>query len=93
MYGQKLRPSGWPIITTAQELTIDNVVAIVFRNAGTATVTLWGGMYTLDSKETLSLNVTESGGVMDIEGLSITFDTSTGGDKRLQIVTVRKQIC
>lgn len=92
-YAKKLRPSAWPTISFNQELTIDNVVAIVFRNAGTATVNIWGGMYTLDSKETLSLNVTESGGVMDIEGMGITFDTTTGGVKALQIVTIRKQNC
>lgn len=69
------------------------VAAIIFRNAGTATVELWKGLYTLDAKETLSLNVTEPNAVMDITDMEVYFDTTTGAVKKLQIVVLRPANC
>ena len=76
--------------------TIDQtgLAAIQLRNAGTATVNLWAGsMYTLDSKETLSLNVTEAGGVLDFEKVQVAFDTSSGATKSLQILLLKYIDC
>lgn len=68
---------------------INDVAAVIFRNAGTATVNLWGGAYTLDSKETLSLNVTEVGGQLNLYDIPITFDTGSGPLQRLQIIVLK----
>ena len=72
-------------------IDIKNLAAIVLRNAGDATVNLWNGLYTLDSKETLSLNVTEDFSLLDMLNVPVTFDTSTGSVKKLQILVMKKQ--
>lgn len=84
-----------PVVPMAADGDIDikSAAAVVLRNAGTATVNLWGGMYTLDSKETLSLNVTEFGGYLDLLNIPVTFDTSTGAVKKLQIVLLKASRC
>jgi len=88
----KLYPSALTPIVQNQNLDLNNeVVAIILRNAGTATVSLWSGSYTLDSKETLSLNVTEAGGEIIISNIPVMFDTSTGAVKKLQIITLTVQ--
>ena len=77
-----------PIIQDG-DIDLKGLYAIVLRNAGTATVNLWNGLYTLDPKETLSVNVTENGYTLDIQNVSVTFDTSTGVIKKLQILTLK----
>lgn len=67
-----------------------DVFAIIMRNAGDATVNIWNGLYTLDSKETLSLNVTEDFTSMDLLNIPVTFDTSTGTVKKLQIIILKR---
>lgn len=66
-----------------------DVAAIILRNAGTATVNLFLGAYTLDSKETLSINVTEMEGLIDLSSIPVVFDTSSGLAKKLQILILR----
>ncbi len=77
-----------PIIIDG-DIDVKTAAAIVLRNAGTATVNLWGGMYTLDSKETLSFNITEIGGWLDLLNIPVTFDTTTGAVKKLQVVLLK----
>lgn len=72
---------------------LEDVDAIILRNAGTATVELWNGGYTLDSKETVSINVTQDDSTLDFVNVPVTFDTSTGAVKKLQIIYVRSSPC
>lgn len=66
-----------------------SIVGIIFRNAGDNTVQINNGRWTLDSKETLSINVTEPGGVMDITGWIITFDADgPTNTSKLQVIIV-----
>lgn len=87
----RLRPSAIASITEAGTLELKTLSAIVLRNAGTATVSLWNGLYTLDSKETLSFNVTEEMSTLDVEGVPVAFDTSTGAVQKLQIIVIKKE--
>lgn len=89
----KMRPSAVTPKVEDGDVSFENVVAVVLRNAGTATVNLWNGAYTLDSKETLSLNVTEDDAIMDLINIPVTFDTSTGAVKKLQIVLLKSSYC
>lgn len=76
------------------DINLSGLSAIVFRNAGTATVNLWYGAYTLDPKETLSLNVTTEGvDSLDLLNVPVTFDVSSGTVKKLQIVTLKSSLC
>ena len=68
------------------------IQAVILRNAGTATVLL-GGSYTLDSKETLSLNVTEEFATLDVTEIDIAFNTATGILQRLEIIVLRAANC
>ena len=86
---RKIVPSALSPIVKNGDVDIQNIVAVILRNAGTATVSLWNGLYTLDSKETLSLNVTEDNGVIDLFNLHVSFDTSTGAIKRLEVVVLK----
>lgn len=80
-----------PVTATGKIPDLVDIVAISFRNAGDSTVNLDGGKWTLDSKETLSLNVTEDYGSMDIIGINVTF---TGGSTNLlQIVILKESPC
>jgi hypothetical protein len=91
---RKLRPVSLAPITQPGKITpITGAAAIIFRNAGSATVNLWGGSYTLDSKETLSLNVTEDFGTLDATEIPISFDTGTGPVQRLQILILVPSNC
>lgn len=72
-------------------LDISELSAIILRNAGTATVNLFNGLYTLDPKETLSLNVTEKGGFFNLESIPVSFDTGTGSTKTLQIIAMKPE--
>lgn len=89
----KMRPVAQTPKVADGDITFENVAAIVLKNAGTATVNLWNGMYTLDSKETISFNVTEDSAIMDIINIPVTFDTSTGAVKLLQIVLLKSSYC
>ncbi|MEZ4925575.1 MAG: hypothetical protein R3A50_04815 [Saprospiraceae bacterium] len=88
-----LIPSAYPMITDVDEINIDGIAAIILRNAGTATVNLFDGLYTLDSKETLSLNVTEHFGFLNTDGIPVNFDTTTGAIKKLQILVLKQKSC
>lgn len=80
-----------PVTATGKIPDLVDVVAISFRNAGDSTVNLDDGKWTLDSKETLSLNVTEDYASMDVIGINVTF---TGGSSNLlQIVILKESPC
>lgn len=93
MNGVKIVASPYPSKTANGDLTIKDVVAVVFKNAGTATVNLWDGQYTLDPKETVALNVTENGLEMELLAIPVKFDTSTGSVQKLQILALKKIAC
>lgn len=80
-------------LTAAGQIDQKDVLAVQLRNAGTSTVKLWNGLYTLDPKETLSVNVTESGFTMDLQAISVTFDNTTGSVNRLEIILLRYVRC
>lgn len=73
--------------------TIDqsNLQSITLRNAGTATVTLGNGMYTLDPKETVSISAVDNSDTLVVSQLEVRFDTGTGPFKRLEILVLRTQ--
>lgn len=93
MNGVKIVASPYPMRTSNGDMTIKDVVAIVLRNAGTATVNLWDGLYTLDPKETVSLNVTETGLELELLSVPVKFDTSTGSVQKLQVLALKKIAC
>lgn len=72
---------------------LEDVDAVILRNAGTATVNLWNGGYTLDPKETVSFNVTQDDTTLDFVNVPVTFDTSTGAVKSLQIIYIKSSPC
>lgn len=86
---RKILPSPLPPVSTTSNIDLKDIVAVILRNAGTATVNLWNGLYTLDSKETLSLNVTEDNGYIDLLNIPVAFDTSTGSVQKLQILVLK----
>lgn len=88
-----LRPSFLAPITDTFAIDFSGVAAIIMRNAGTATVSLANGNYTLDPKETLSLNVTELGADMILDSIAVNFDTSTGSVKKLQVIIIFQSSC
>ena len=70
----KLRPTFIGPITQSGALKdLLDISAIIFRNAGDNTVQINNGRWTLDSKETLAVNVTEDFGTMDVAGWQINF--------------------
>lgn len=87
-----LVPSALAPMVEDGEINQTNVAAIVLRNAGTATVELFYGMYQLDSKETITFNVTELYASLDLK-IPVKFDTSTGAAKELQIVLLKASNC
>lgn len=80
-----------PVIKNGKIPDLKGVAAISLRNAGDSTVSLDNGSWTLDSKETLSLNVTEDGATMDILDITVTF--SGGSTNSLQIIILREADC
>lgn len=90
-------PVAYPPITEAGQIDLKDIVAIQLRNAGTATVLLFSGaagMYTLDSKETLSINVTEDGiATLNLSNppIQVKFDTGSGVIQRLEYFVLRRQ--
>lgn len=70
---------------------LEGIAAVIFRNAGDSTVSLGGNAYTLDSKETLSLNVTEDDSTMDVFQVPVAF---TGGTtNKLEIILLKAADC
>ena len=88
----KSRPVALPPITEDGSIDQHNISAIQVRNAGTAVVLLFNGLYTLDPKETLAINSTEENAALEIENIPVTFDTSTGSIKRLEIIVLRTPV-
>ena len=82
-----------PVVANGVIQPLLDVDAIILRNAGTATVNLWNGAYTLDSKETISFNVTQDDATLDFTKVPVTFDTSTGAEQKLQIVYIMSSPC
>lgn len=80
-------------LTVDGNINFANVSGVILRNAGTATVNLWNGLYTLDSKETLAVNVTEDNADMDLKNIPVTFDTGTGVVQMLQIILLKSNEC
>ncbi len=72
---------------------IYDIDAIILRNAGTATVNLWNGAYTLAPGETVSFNVTTLESTIDFADCNVSFDTSTGANQKLQILTLKSSPC
>lgn len=89
-----LRPVFMAPITEQGKLpAMDGIYALILRNAGTATVELMNGLYTLDSKETLALNVTEDDAVLNVDNITVNFDTGTGSVQNLQLIAMRATNC
>lgn len=85
----KLRPTTLPPMT-ANGYIVDlvGVAAVIFQNTGTNPARIFNGMWTvLPNGGTLSLNVTEDFGSIDILQLDVTF--SGAGTNRLEILTMR----
>lgn len=80
-----------PVVADGKLPDLTGIAAIGLRNAGDSTVNIANGRWTLDSKETLFLNVTEDYAGMDIQDVQITF---TGGTTdSLQIVILTQSPC
>jgi hypothetical protein len=73
--------------------TIRDADAIILRNAGTATVNLFYGLYTLAPGETVSFNATVKDCKIELVDVPVKFDTSTGSDQNLQILTIKSSDC
>lgn len=82
-----------PIVEDNAMINHADIAAIVVKNAGTATVLLFDGLYTLDPKESLTLNVTEPNASLHVQNIPVTFDTSTGGVKRLEVLLLKSETC
>lgn len=66
-----------------------NVAAVIFQNVGTTDVRLFKGTYTvLANGGTLTLNVTEDFGSLDVLQLDVMFQGV--GTNRLEILTLRQ---
>jgi len=90
----KIVPVSYPPVTQPGTIDLKDIVAIQFRNGGTATVLLWNDRYRLDSKETLSLNVTEDGiAILDLTNppIDVSFDTGSGAVQRLEYIVLRRR--
>lgn len=89
---QKVRPVFLAPMTKNGKLPdLRDIAAICLRNAGDSTINLENGAWTLDSKETLSLNVTEDCAGMNVFDLTVTF--SGGSTNKLQIVILKEADC
>lgn len=87
-----LRPQFMAPVTADGKLPdLTGIAAISLRNGGDSTVNIANGRWTLDAKETLSLNVTEDYAGMDIQDVQITF--SGGSTNLLQIVVLTQAPC
>lgn len=86
----KLRPTTLPpMVADGYLVDIVGVAAIILQNTGTTTCRIFNGMWTvLPNGGTLSLNVTEDLGSLDVLNLAVTF--SGVGTNRLEILTLRQ---
>lgn len=66
-----------------------NLQAITLRNAGSATVSLQNGMYTLSPGESVSLSAIDNADELVVDMMMVSFDTATGPVKKLEILTLR----
>lgn len=81
-----------PVIANGKLPEFGKVAAISFRNGGDSTVNLAGGRWTLDSKETLSINVTEDDdAALEVQDISVTF--AGGSTNLLQILVLMDANC
>lgn len=89
---QKVRPIFLAPMTKSGKLPdLRGIAAICLRNAGDSTISLENGAWTLDTKETLSLNVTEDCASMNVFDITVTF--SGGSTNKLQIVILKESDC
>lgn len=85
----KLRPTSMaPVTTDGLIPDMKNVAAVIFQNTGTTNARIFNGNYTvLANGGTLSLDVTEDFGSMDILQLDVMFQGA--GTNRLEVLTIR----
>lgn len=85
----KLQPTPMaPMTADGYIPDMKGVMAVTFQNVGTTNARLFNGMYTvLANGGSLSLNVTEDLGLMDILKLQVMFVGA--GTNRLEILTLR----
>ena len=88
----KLSPSFLvPITTDGNIPDLRDIAGIILRNAGSNTVEIENGRWTLDSKETISINVTEPNATMDFFNISVAFVGV--GTNNLQIIALYPSNC
>lgn len=85
---KKLVPWAIPTVTEPGFINQTGLFAVIMKNAGTSTVELFNGLYTLDPKETISLNSVQSGYQVDLNRIDVKFDTTAGSDNKLQILAL-----
>lgn len=85
----KLRPAALQPKTTNGYITdMQNIAALVLQNVGTTNVRIFNGAYTiLANGGSLTLNVTEDFGSMDVLQLDVVFQGA--GTNRLEVLTMR----
>lgn len=82
-----------PITAAGTIQPLNGVDAVILRNNGTSKVLLWGGAYTLCPGETVSFNVTIDEAILNLTDVMVTFDTTSGSDNSLQIITIKSTPC
>lgn len=70
---------------------LTGISAIILRNAGDSVVSLENGAYTLQQYETLSLNVTELFGTLDVFDITVNF--IGGATNKLEIIILVPSNC
>ena len=88
----KLQVGFLPPMTDDGTIDQSELQAITLRNAGTATVNLQNGMYTLSPGETLNIAAVQNADSLFISQLFVRFDTSTGPTKKLELLTLRSSV-
>ena len=78
-----------PITTDNVKIDQRGIQAISMRNAGTATVNIMQGRWTLAPGETLNISVVENIDSMDFTEINVAFDTTTGAEKKLQYLLLK----
>lgn len=71
------------------EINQKGIQTISLRNAGTATVNIQMGMWTLAPGETLHISVVDNIDSLDFSVIQISFDVTLGSEKKLQILILR----
>jgi hypothetical protein len=88
----KIRPVFRPPIEA--DGTLQNTANVVgLRNDGTAKVNLANGAWSLAPGESLFLGSQTDWNVILIENIVVTFDTTTGSEKKLQILELLINAC